>query len=63
VNVPASERRVLFVCTHNAGRSIVADALNPTVVAALAERGISLAGVSPKPITPELLAGLQPPTG
>jgi hypothetical protein len=33
------------------------------VVAALAERGISLAGVSPKPITPELLAGLQPPTG
>jgi hypothetical protein len=40
-----------------------ADALNPTVVAALAERGISLAGVSPKPITPELLAGLQPPTG
>jgi arsenate reductase (thioredoxin) len=85
VNVPASERRVLFVCTHNARRSIVAaallnarrprgvlansagtdpaDALNPTVVAALAERGISLAGVSPKPITPELLAGLQPPTG
>ena len=76
---PESERRVLFVCTHNAGRSIVAaallnahqppgvradsagadpaDALNPTVVAALAERGISLAGVSPKPITTELLAG------
>jgi arsenate reductase len=73
-----SERRVLFVCTHNAGRSIVAaallnahhppgvradsagtdptDALNPTVVTALAERGISLAGVVPKPITTELLA-------
>ena len=73
-----SERRVLFVCTHNAGRSIVAaallnahhpvgvqadsagtdpaDVLNLTVVAALAERGISLAGVSPKPITTELLA-------
>jgi arsenate reductase (thioredoxin) len=78
VNSAGSERRVLFVCTHNAGRSIVAaallnarqppgmradsagtdptDALNPTVVAALAERGISLAGVSPKPITTELLA-------
>jgi protein-tyrosine-phosphatase len=28
----------------------------PTVVAALAERGISLAGVNPKPITTELLA-------
>jgi protein-tyrosine-phosphatase len=74
----ASERRVLFVCTHNAGRSIVAaallnahqppgvradsagtdpsDALNPTVATALAERGISLAGVYPKPITTELLA-------
>jgi arsenate reductase (thioredoxin) len=69
---------VLFVCTHNAGRSIVAaallnahqppgvqadsagtepaDRLNPTVVAAVAERGISLAGISPKPITTELLA-------
>jgi arsenate reductase len=77
VTAPASERRVLFVCTHNAGRSIVAaallnahqppgvtadsagtdpaDALNPTVVNALAERGISLAGVHPKPITPDLL--------
>lgn len=32
------------------------DALNPTVVTALAERGISLAGVAPKPITSELLA-------
>jgi arsenate reductase len=73
-----SERRVLFVCTHNAGRSIVAaallnahqprgvradsagtdptDALNSTVVTALAERGISLDGVAPKPITAELLA-------
>jgi arsenate reductase (thioredoxin) len=72
-------RRVLFVCTHNAGRSIVAaallnahqpagvradsagtdpaDALNPIVVAALAERGISLADISPKPVTSELLAG------
>jgi hypothetical protein len=60
---------VLFVCTHNAGRSIVAaallnahqppgvradsagtdptDALNPTVVTALAERGIGLEGVAP----------------
>jgi arsenate reductase (thioredoxin) len=69
---------VLFVCTHNAGRSILAaallnarkppdvtadsagtdpaDILNPTVVAVLAERGISLAGVNPKPITAELLA-------
>jgi arsenate reductase (thioredoxin) len=69
---------VLFVCTHNAGRSIVAAALlnarqpsgvradsagtdpagilNPTVVAVLAERGITLAGVNPKPITAELLA-------
>jgi arsenate reductase (thioredoxin) len=59
---------VLFVCTHNAGRSIVAAALlnarqpsgvradsagtdpagilNPTVVAVLAERGITLAGVN-----------------
>jgi protein-tyrosine-phosphatase len=25
---PTRERRVLFVCTHNAGRSIVAAALN-----------------------------------
>jgi hypothetical protein len=71
------ERRVLFVCTHNAGRSIIAaallnahqppglradsagtdpaNALNPTVVTALAERGISLTGVTPKPITSELL--------
>jgi arsenate reductase (thioredoxin) len=78
VSAPASERRVLFVCTHNAGRSIVAatllnahqppgvtadsagtdpaDALNPTVVNALAERSISLAGVHPKPITSELVA-------
>jgi arsenate reductase (thioredoxin) len=79
MTAPARERRVLFVCTHNAGRSIVAaallnarkppgvradsagtdpaDTLNATVVAALAERGISLAGVAPKPITTELLAG------
>ena len=64
MSVPASERLVLFVCTHNAGRSIVAaallnahqppgvqadsagtdpaDVLNPTVVTALAERGIVL---------------------
>ena len=78
---PGSEWRVLFVCTHNAGRSIVAaallnahhppgvradsagtdptDALNPIVVTALAERGISLDGVSPKPITSELLAGVD----
>jgi arsenate reductase (thioredoxin) len=78
VNPPTPVRRVLFVCTHNAGRSIVAaallnahqppgvradsagtdptDTLNPTVVTALAERGISLAGVRPKPITPELVA-------
>jgi arsenate reductase (thioredoxin) len=75
---PGTERRVLFVCTHNAGRSTVAtallnahqapgvradsagtdpsDALNPTVVTALAERGISLADISPKPITTKLLA-------
>ena len=75
---PTPQRRVLFVCTHNAGRSIVAaallnarqppgvradsagtdpaDILNPTIVAALAERGITLAGVNPKPITAELLA-------
>jgi arsenate reductase len=75
---PETERRVLFVSTHNAGRSIVAaallnahqlpgaradsagtdpsDALNPTVVTALAERGISLEGVAPKPITTELVA-------
>jgi arsenate reductase (thioredoxin) len=33
-----------------------ADALNPTVVAALAERGITLTGVSPKPITSALVA-------
>jgi arsenate reductase len=33
-----------------------ADALNPTVVTALAERGISLTGISPKPITTELVA-------
>jgi arsenate reductase (thioredoxin) len=71
VNAPASERRVLFVCTHNAGRSIVAaallnahqppgvradsagtdpaDALNPIVVTAMAERGISLAACTPSP--------------
>jgi hypothetical protein len=67
MTAPGSERRVLFVCTHNAGRSIAAallnahshpgsrptrpddpaDALNPTVVAALAQRRISLAGVNP----------------
>ena len=72
------ERRVLFVCVHNAGRSIVAaallnahqppgvtadsagtdpaDALNPTVATALAERGISVTGISPKPITTQLMA-------
>ena len=77
MSAPESERRVLFVCTHNAGRSIVAaallnahqppgvradsagtdptDGLNSTVVTVLAERGISLAGVAPKPITTELL--------
>jgi protein-tyrosine-phosphatase len=32
------------------------DTLNSTVVTALAERGISLDGVAPKPITAELLA-------
>jgi arsenate reductase (thioredoxin) len=32
------------------------DALNPIVVTVLAERGISLVGVAPKPITTELLA-------
>ena len=75
---PASERRVLFVCIHNAGRSIVAAALlnahqppgvradsagtdpsaalNPMVVTALAERGVSLVDVHPKPITTGLLA-------
>ena len=69
---------MLFVCTHNAGRSIVAaalltahqppavwadsagtdptDALNPTVVTALAERGISVRGIRPNPITTDLLA-------
>ena len=78
MSAPASERRVLFVCTHNAGRSIVAaallnahqppgvradsagtdpaDALNPTVVNALTERGISVTGITPKPITSELVA-------
>jgi len=78
MTAPGTERRVLFVCTRNAGRSIVAaallnahqppavraasagtdpaDALNSTVVTALAERGISLEGVAPKPITAELLA-------
>ena len=78
VSASAPEPRVLFVCIHNAGRSIVAaallnarkpagvqadsagtdpaDTLNSTVVAVLAERGISLAGVSPKPITSDLLA-------
>jgi predicted protein tyrosine phosphatase len=72
------ERRVLFVCVHNAGRSIVAaallnayqphgvradsagtepaDALNPTVAKVLAERGINVSGISPKPITSELVA-------
>ena len=40
-----------------------ADALNLIVVTALAERGISVAGVAPKPITTELLANadLHPP--
>jgi protein-tyrosine-phosphatase len=78
MTAPGTDRRVLFVCTHNAGRSIVAaallnahqppgvradwagtdpsDALNPTVVTALAEHGISLAGIAPKPVTAELLA-------
>ena len=78
MSTPGTDRRVLFVCTHNAGRSIVAaallnahqppgvradsagtdpaDALNTTVVAALAERGIILTGVSPKPITGTLVA-------
>lgn len=31
--------------------------MNPTVVTALAERGITLNGVTPKPITTDLLAG------
>jgi len=78
VSAPESERRVLFVCTHNAGRSIVAadllnanqphgvradsagtepaDALNPTVAKVLAERGINVTGISPQPITSELVA-------
>jgi arsenate reductase len=78
VSSPAAGRRALFVCTHNAGRSILAaalvnahqaprvradsagtdpaDALNSTVVTALAEWGITLAGDSPKPITIELLS-------
>jgi arsenate reductase (thioredoxin) len=78
VTAPTSGRRVLFICTHNAGRSIVAaallndrqppdvtadsagidpaDGLNPAVVTALGERGISLASIHPKAITAELLA-------
>ena len=43
-------------CGGDSAGTDPADALNPTVVTALAERGITLAGVSPKPATAELLA-------
>ncbi len=66
---------VLFLCTHNAGRSVAGrvllehyaegrvevlsagsepgDALNPAVVAVLAERGLDATGETPKPLTDE----------
>jgi arsenate reductase len=68
---------VLFLCTHNAGRSQMAlgfftqlagdratawsggsepgNQLNPAAVAAMAERGISIAGEYPKPWTDEVV--------
>lgn len=68
---------VLFLCTHNAGRSQMAlgffthlagdraiawsggsdpaDRINPAAVAAMAERGIDIAGEYPKPWTDEVV--------
>ncbi|MEH1129364.1 arsenate reductase ArsC [Micromonospora sp. CPCC 206061] len=68
---------VLFLCTHNAGRSqmalgffthLAADqavawsggsepdtAINPSAIAAMAERGIDIAGEYPKPWTDEIV--------
>jgi protein-tyrosine-phosphatase len=48
---------VLFLCTHNAGRSQMAlgffQALNPAAIAAMAERGIDISKEFPKPWTDE----------
>jgi arsenate reductase len=68
---------VLFLCTHNAGRSQMAlgfftalagdratawsggsepgDQINPAAIAAMAERGIDIAGEYPKPWTDEVV--------
>ncbi|PRC55016.1 phosphotyrosine protein phosphatase, partial [Mycobacterium sp. ITM-2017-0098] len=68
---------VLFLCTHNAGRSQMAlgffthfagdaavawsggsepgNEINPAAIAAMAERGIDIAGEYPKPWTEEIV--------
>jgi len=51
---------VLFVCTHNAGRSQMAAALlNPAVVQAMAEIGLDISAEFPKPLT---TGKVRPPT-
>ena len=76
-NAPDRKPAVLFLCTHNAGRSQMAlgffthlagdDAvawsggsdpagrINPSAVAAMAERGIDISGEYPKPWTDEIV--------
>jgi protein-tyrosine-phosphatase len=73
---PHDRPEVLFLCTHNAGRSQIAaallarragdrvvihsagsepaEALNPAVVAALAEWGIDISAETPKRLTDEM---------
>jgi protein-tyrosine-phosphatase len=75
MTAPPARPAVLFLCTHNAGRSLAAkvlldhyaegrvevlsagsepaDHLNPSVVAALAERGLDPSKEFPKPMTDE----------
>jgi len=76
-----SKPAVLFLCTHNAGRSQMAMAffkdlagdrarvysggsepateVNPTAIAAMAEKGIDIAGQQPKHWTMDVLEAVQ----
>lgn len=79
--MPDTKPAVLFLCTHNAGRSQMAmgflkhiagdrvtvysggsepaQQVNPAAVAAMAEKGIDIAGERPKPWTMDVLEAVQ----